>query len=201
MQPATILWDVDTQVDFLLPGGKLYVQGAESIIANLGRLTQWAQEHRIFVVGSADAHTLSDPEFQQYPPHCLVGTPGQRKIPETQMTSELIIPNRPVELPANLESYDQVILEKQTVDVFTNPNTDELLQWLGKRSVVLYGVTTDVCVAHAAHGLIERGYDVALVTDAIFAIDAARGRELVEWVAERGQLTTTDQIVRQRAAA
>ena len=165
MQPATIFWDEDTQVDFMRPEGKLYVPGAESIIPNLGRLTSWAEEHRVLVVGSVDAHQPDDPEFRQYPPHCIAGTPGQRKIPQTQMTAELIIPNRPVDLPANLESFDQVVLEKQTVDVFTNPNTEPLLRRLGKRHVVLYGVFTDVCVACAGNGLLERDYDVTLVTD------------------------------------
>ncbi len=202
MRPHTIFWDEDTQVDFMRPEGKLYVQGTESIIPNLARLTQWAQEHGVLVIGSVDAHTMSDPEFQQYPPHCLVGTRGQRKIPETQMTAELIIPNRPVQLPSNLESYDQVMLEKQTVDVFTNPNTEALLQRLGQRPIVLYGVFTDVCVACAARGLLERARNIILVTDAVYPIDLAKAQELIdEFVRRGGGLTTTDQLVRQRAAA
>ena len=31
-----------------------------------------------------------DPEFAQYPPHCLVGTPGQKKLPETLTGDEII---------------------------------------------------------------------------------------------------------------
>jgi nicotinamidase/pyrazinamidase len=203
MQAAPIFWDEDTQVDFMHAEGKLYVPGVESIIPNLERLTRWAEEHRILVVGSVDAHTRSDPEFEQYPPHCLVGTPGQKKIPETQMTAELIIPNRPVELPANLESFDQVILEKQTVDVFTNPNAEALLQRLGKeRPMVLYGVFTDVCVACAGSGLLERGHDVTLVTDAIYPIDPRKGQEFIESVVRRGgHLAKTEEIARERVAA
>src|SRR2546423_1349478 len=30
-----VLWDVDTQVDFMLPEGKLYVPGAEQLVAAL----------------------------------------------------------------------------------------------------------------------------------------------------------------------
>ncbi len=203
MRSGVVFWDEDTQVDFMHPDGKLYVPGSESIIPNLARLTRWAQENGVLVVGSVDAHTMSDPEFQQYPPHCLAGTPGQKKIAETQMVTELIIPNRPVELPPMLENYDQVILEKQTVDVFTNPNTESLLRILGKeRRIVLYGVFTDVCVAHAARGLLARGHRIALVKDAIFPIDPALGRELISEVQQSGaQVLTTEQVVRQRAAA
>ncbi len=203
MRAATIFWDEDTQVDFMHPDGKLYVPGSESVIPHLARLTEWARSHGVLVVGSVDAHTMSDPEFSQYPPHCLAGTPGQRKIPETQMPSTLIIPNRPVRVPENLYQYDQVILEKQTVDVFTNPNTEALLARLEWGSpVVLYGVFTDVCIAFAARGLLDRGRQVTLVTDAIYPINPAKGQQLIDEVVRRGgRLVTTEEIVRQRVAA
>lgn len=203
MRAATIFWDEDTQVDFMHPEGKLYVPGSESIIPNLARLTEWARDRGVLVVGSVDAHTLSDPEFSEYPPHCLAGTPGQRKIPETQLPAELIIPNRPVQLPANLEGYDQVILEKQTVDVFTNPNTAALLARLGReRPIVLYGVFTNICVACAVRGLLDRGHRITLVADAIYPIDPTKGQQLINEVLHRGgQLVTTGEIVRQRVAA
>ena len=34
----TVFWEVDAQADFMLPGGKLYVPGAEKIIPNIRRL-------------------------------------------------------------------------------------------------------------------------------------------------------------------
>ena len=39
-----ILWGVDTQADFMLPGGKLYVPGAEKLLPNIRRLTDAARE-------------------------------------------------------------------------------------------------------------------------------------------------------------
>jgi len=45
-----IFWDVDTQVDFMEPEGKLYVPGAETIIPNLQALTASAAEHGILVI-------------------------------------------------------------------------------------------------------------------------------------------------------
>ena len=84
-----VLWDVDTQVDFMHADGKLYVPGAESIIPNLKRLTDYAHQHGIRIVASADDHVaghreLSDqPDFREtFPLHCMRGTPGQRKIPD-----------------------------------------------------------------------------------------------------------------------
>lgn len=194
--PATVFWDVDTQVDFIHPEGKLYVPGAEKIVPTLRRLTAWAQKNKVFVVASACAHREGDPEFQEYPPHCLAGTPGQKKIPETQLEKNTVLPNRPMQIPANLRDYDQVILEKQQFDVFTNPNTEGLLERLGKGvDIVLYGVVTEICVASAARGLQQRDYRVRLVTDAIHHLDEAKGRATVEEVQRRGGQLTTSEVL------
>ncbi len=59
-----VFWDVDTQVDFMLPGGKLYVPGAEKLIPNMKRLVDAAREGRVFLAGDADSHSLQDEEFK-----------------------------------------------------------------------------------------------------------------------------------------
>jgi len=190
-------WDVDTQVDFLHPGGRLYVPGSERILPNLQRLTKHAQKSGTLVVASADAHQEGDEEFSQYPPHCLVGTPGQKKVAETLLPHPVVIPNRPAELPPTLETAGQVILEKQKFDVFTNPNTEALLKQLGKAcEVTLYGVVTEICVAAAARGLLERGYRLRLVRDAVYHLDEAKSRGLLREVERSGgQLVTTAEVV------
>ncbi|MFQ5927819.1 MAG: cysteine hydrolase family protein [Terriglobia bacterium] len=196
-EPRTIFWDVDTQVDFMLPGGKLYVPGAEKIILNLKALIEAAGQKRIFVVSSADAHEATDEEFSQYPPHCLAGTAGQQKVPETLLPRRETIPNRPAPLPA-LAALDQVVVEKQRFDVFTNPNIDTLLNELGHNcEFVLFGVVTEICVAHAARGLLERGYRLRLVRDAVKSLEREKAQALFDEVERRGsQLVTTAQMLK-----
>ncbi len=190
-----MFWDVDTQADFMLPEGKLYVPGAEAIIPTLARLTQWAAQHQVLVIASADAHQPGDKEFSLYPPHCLAGTPGQKKIPETSLTSQFTIPNRQAEMP-DAERYRQIVLEKQEFDVFSNPNTESLLAQLGKPEIVLYGVVTEICVAAAAKGLLDRGYRVTVVEDAIRHLDAGKGRAFLEEVRRRdGRIVTAGQLL------
>jgi len=200
MNGKTIFWDVDTQVDFIHPGGKLYVPGAEKILPRLERLTDYARRNGILIVASADAHQEGDEEFAQYPPHCLAGTPGQKKVPETLLEKPTVIPNRPVPLPANPVAAGQVILEKQKFDVFSNPNTEALLAQLGGDvEIILYGVVTEICVAAAARGLLARGFRLRLVRDAVQHLDETRARALFEEV-ERGggRLVTTDEVVGSR---
>ena len=190
-----LFWDVDTQIDFLSPRGKLYVPGAEKIIPNLRRLTKYAADHRMPIVSSTDAHVQNDPEFSQYPPHCLVGTEGQKKVEETLLAEHLIVPNRLIDLPREIE-YPQIVVEKQAFDVFTNPNIDALLKALGKREIVLYGVVTEICVDRAARGLIQRGYRVNLVQDAIQHLNSELGSATIDYVRQhQGQILSTGDVL------
>ncbi len=187
MQTPILFWDVDTQADFIYPSGKLYVPGAESIVPTLKRLTEWASKNGVLIVASACAHQPGDAEFAQFPPHCLAGTPGQQKIPETLVKNAFIIPNRHVRELPNLSSYQQIILEKQQLDVFSNPNTDAVLNQLGSvHQIILYGIVTEICVAYAARELTRRGYHLRIVTDAIRHLDDAKAQRFLREVSESG---------------
>ena len=198
---VVVFWDVDTQMDFLLPGGRLYVPGAESIIPNLARLTACARDRHFPLISSACAHRPGDAELQTYGPHCMADTPGQQKVPETLLPRRYVFPNRPVRLP-DATAFQQLILEKQEFDVFTNPNTEALLQQVGSElHIVLYGVVTEICVASTALNLLERGHRVALVTDAVRAIDSAKASSFVrDFLKRHGELTTTEDVTAQEYA-
>jgi nicotinamidase/pyrazinamidase len=202
MKRSLLFWDVDTQLDFMLPEGKLYVPGAEAIIPTLAKVTAWAAQNRILVVASADAHQRGDEEFKEFPRHCLAGTPGQRKLAETSLSPQFTIPNRSgAELP-DPQRYRQIVIEKQKFDVFTNPNTDALLARFGKPDVVPYGVATEICVSAAAQGLLDRGYRLTVLEDAIRHLDASQGATLLDNIRERGGLICrAEQFLRSTAAA
>jgi nicotinamidase/pyrazinamidase len=193
-----IFWDVDTQRDFMLPGGKLYVPGAEKLIPKLKRLVDLARDGSVFLVSTVDAHTPNDPEFRDWPPHCVQGTPGQQKIPETLTDDFLIIPNDPeFRLPEDLRAHKQIIVEKQTLDGFDNPNTERILRLLGTDAEhFVFGVVTEYCVRLSVVGMLERGYRVAVVTDAIETLKEEDGRRaLAEFVARGARLVGTDELL------
>jgi nicotinamidase/pyrazinamidase len=195
MGSPLLFWDVDTQFDFMLPGGKLYVPGAEQIVPNVACLTRYAQQHRIPLLSSTDAHQPDDSEFAQYPPHCVTGTPGQRKLPETLLPNRLLVPNASVRLPEDLSRFDQFIVEKGSLDVYTNPNINKLLNRLAPREITLYGVVTEICVWLAARDLLDRGYKLHLVSDAIRAFDEQGGRDALKEMTRRGAALTSTAAV------
>jgi nicotinamidase/pyrazinamidase len=193
-----VFWEVDAQADFMLPGGKLYVPGAEKIIPNIRRLVAAATRNGVFLVSSADAHSPSDPEFRKFPPHCLRDSPGARNIPEGLARSFRRIPNDPSQkLPDDVFHDPQVIIEKQTVDVFDNPHTTELVDRLGPGAeYVVFGVVTELCVRCAVKGLLERGRRVSIVRDAIEALDPEAGLlTLDELQAIGAHLITVDEAL------
>lgn len=195
MNEPLAFFDVDTQVDFMLPSGSLYVKDAEEIIPNLRKLIAYAQERRIPVLSSADAHPPDDPSFAQWPPHCVVGTPGQFRIPETLFPSCMVIVNRPGRFQAPGEWVGQFIIEKQEYDATTNVNFDAILKSLGRRRFVVFGVATEYCVRGTALGLRRRGLPVDLVTDAIKEIEPEDGRKgLEEMVATGVRLVKTAEV-------
>ena len=142
---SLVFLDIDTQADFMLPTGRLYVPQAETIIPNLVRLMSWAREHNIPVISPADTHAPDDPEFQLWPPHCVAGTPGQRRIPETLFPNPVVVENRPGAFRLTTGWVGQIILEKPVYDFTSNPNTEAILASFHRPAFVAFGVATEYC--------------------------------------------------------
>jgi nicotinamidase/pyrazinamidase len=193
-----IFWEVDVQADFMLPGGKLYVPGAEKLVPNIRKLTNAARRNEVFLVSSGDFHPPNDPEFTQFPPHCLKGESGSHLLPEALADKVAHVENLPAAtLPADLSSYQQIVLEKQTFDVFQTLHADELVEHLGTEpEYVVFGVVTEYCVACAVKGLLQRGRRVAVVSDAIETLAAHVGEKTVTEFEQLGaRMITTEQAL------
>jgi nicotinamidase/pyrazinamidase len=193
-----IFWEVDTQADFMLPGGKLYIPGAERLLPNIRRLTDAARQGRVFLVSHGCFHTQNDPEFKTFPPHCIKDTAGSSYVPEALTDKVVTVPNEPTAaLPRDLAQYQQILLEKQTLDIFESRHADELVKRLGKNAeFVVFGVVTEYCVRLAAKGLLERGRRVSVVKDAIETLKAEDGaRTVAELKALGAKFITTDQAL------
>jgi nicotinamidase/pyrazinamidase len=198
---GTILWDVDTQVDFIEPGGKLYFEGAETAKPAMARLVEAARATGIVHVASTDQHELSDPEISEepdfdstWPPHCLLGTPGAEKVAETKQLDPLPLPLLPVPaaiLRRLLEGGREFLIPKKQYDPFTNPNTETLLATLDPDEILLFGVATEICDDAAVRALVSRGRRVTFVEDAARGVDESRAVACIAAWVELGVRTTT----------
>ena len=207
--PRVIFWDVDTQYDFMKADGKLYVPDAEQLVANLKKLTDYAHGHGIRIVASADDHVPEHAEIsatpdwkETFPPHCLRGTPGQRKIPETALRDPLVIEAEPQDAPALAARVrghrGDILFHKHRVDVFSNPNVLPVLDVLNPHDIVLYGVALDVCDKYAIEGLLHHRPQTRIfaVVDAMKPIDRDVAAQLLkEWGEEGVRLVKTSEVV------
>jgi nicotinamidase/pyrazinamidase len=164
MKNDIIFWDEDTQFDFMRPEGRLYVPGAEGIIDKISQVRKFALENGFSIIASTDWHStdnqeISDnPDFKQtFPPHCMADEPGSERVGYLGELPIEYIPNDKMDADAlrkliNKEQF-HIVIRKQDTDVFSNPNTVELIELIAPKMVVVFGVALDVCVDQALRGL------------------------------------------------
>lgn len=194
-----IFWEVDVQADFMLPGGHLYVPGAEKLLPSIRQLTDAARKDQVFLVSHGCFHAPNDPEFKIFPPHCVKGTAGAELVPEALTSKVARVANDvAAKLPEDFSQYQQILLEKQTLNIFESRHADALVTRLGSEAeYVVFGVVTEYCVSFAAKGLLERGRRVAVVQDAIETLKREDGQKTIAELVQLGaRLTTSGQALK-----
>ena len=179
MSNKVVFLDIDTQYDFMNPLGKLYVPQAERIVQNLKRLFILVEKNNIPVISSLDTHKINDPEFGNFPPHCVKGTKGHKKIKET-------ITNK----------AKQIFITKFTIDLFSNPRIKKILK--PYRIAYVFGVALDYCVKAACLGLVNLGIKTYLVKDATKAVTAKGKDDTLKLLRKKGILLVTTKKIIQR---
>jgi nicotinamidase/pyrazinamidase len=199
--PRELFIEVDVQMDFVDPAGALYVTGSQEIAPNIRRLLEVATQRRITTISPMCAHVVNDPEFKQFPPHCIEGTPGQRRYFDDlpRLPRRIWGPETPVpEAAARLEAGRHYVVQKRSFPMFSNPWMQALRAHDAFRGAdcVVFGVATDVCVRIDVLDLCQAGAQVRLVSDAIAGIDAAdTARALTDMQNAGAQLVTTGEVV------
>ena len=193
--------DVDTQRDFLEPTGALYVAGGDEIIPKLARLSEFARRHHVPVLATACSHRLDDPELLHFPPHCMAGTPGQERIAATAEAGSVVLG---VDDRVTGEVPRHLTVHKRETDLFSRDDAGDLIALYAKSEprplFVVYGVCTDICVRDVVEGLLGRECRVAIVVDAVRALDAGAEAGLLTDFARRGVLLTVTDVVCQNGA-
>lgn len=189
-----VFFDIDTQIDFLYPGGALYVPGAEKLVRGIAALNHWAAAQGHLLVSSTDAHSENDPEFAVWPPHCVTGTIGQTKPASTLLDERVVMPHGST--ATDFGGAKQVIVEKVSTVFLHGENFQALLRAVPADRFVVYGVVTEVCVKDAAFGLLKTGKPVEIVSDAVEGLSQDAVKKMyAEFVAAGGSLTTAAHLL------
>ena len=193
-----VFWEVDAQADFMLPGGKLYVPGAEKLLPNIRRLTDAARQGHVFLVSHGCYHTKDDPEFAIFPPHCVKGTPGANLVPEALTERVVTVPNeRRLPCPLIFRATSRSCWRSRRS---TSSRAGTPTNWwsasVPTSNSSCSAWSRNICVRFAAKGLLERGRRVSVVRDAIETLNSEDGkRAIAELQALGARFITTEQAL------
>lgn len=181
---------VDLQQDFVNPNGNLYVPGSETIRGNVKTLSDIAFEYNIRIVKTRDSHNVDSEEFSSnpdfvntFPVHCVEGTFGANFIEE--VGGGYFVDWRKENIGYGfLDTFGEIVVAKDSFDVFSNPHMDTLISKLNPEVFFVYGVATNFCVSDAVEGLVSYG-NVYVVMDAVKEIKGVEGYRSVEQTMQR----------------
>ena len=179
MRDDIILWEVDTQADFMLPGGKLYVPGAERLLPNIRRLTDAARHGHVLLISHGCIHTPDDPEFQTFPPHCVEGTEGAKFVSEAFTEKVAVVPNpESASLPDDFSRFHKLHLPQAHARHLREP-----ARAIARRPPpapcgnLRSGVVTEYCVRLRCQRLARSRPQSSVVTDAIETLNPEESRK------------------------
>jgi nicotinamidase/pyrazinamidase len=179
-----LFWDVDTQADFIMPEGKLYIPGAQTLVETISDIRRFALDQDYSMIASTDWHSPDDPEISDtpdyrttFPPHCLAHRPGAERVGYRGVVPMDIIDQSPAQRHYlhRLVAVGQyhIVLRKSAIDVFTNPNTIPLLHAIRPRVIVVFGVVLDFCVRLTVETLLrESTARLIVLSDAVKGLGA-----------------------------
>ena len=171
MPSSLLFWDVDTTIRFHGPGG-------QTLCARRRNNLEPPVPHRLRGPVRHSNRRLD------------------RRPPRDRSRIQAISTPLPRRYVCTEKGRGYAPIEKQTVDVFTDLNTDSLLKLLGGREIILYAVVTEICVDRTARGLILRDHRVHLVKDAVRHLDSHRAQATVHYVQQHGgRLLTTSEVL------
>lgn len=165
---------VDTQYDFVMPDGALYVAGAEDIVVpGIEFLSTLDPDEYCGVLFTYDTHyeaTYFDlPESKQFPIHCIRGTSGHANVFNPSLVSGDIAKLDLIKGVFSMWEEDDILIGN-TGFGDTNPTTTfrregffEGLKKGGVDTVQVMGVASDFCVKWAVDGLVQRGFNVEVL--------------------------------------
>lgn len=160
---------VDVQVDFC-EGGALGVDGGNAVAADVAALL--AQGHGYdAVVATRDhhinpgSHFSTTPDFvDTWPPHCVVGTPGQELHPD--------LAGYGFDAVFDKGSYEAAYSGFEGT-IGGSPDGEGLARWLGLRGITavdVCGIATDFCVKATASDAAAEGFDTTVLAGLTAAV-------------------------------
>jgi len=177
---------VDTQYDFMMPSGALYVQTAEDTILPgidfLSKLNPDEYEGVLFTFDTHDPRTWNDmPESKDFPIHCIKGTPGwvnvfneklvPKAIPMFHLEKGVFNMWEEERLPLHRFDYSTSLV-RPVIDFLYRDDFFAQMAQRDEVAIQVMGVASDYCVKWAVDGFVKRGFKVEVIEELCRGIGA-----------------------------
>ncbi len=150
---TTAVLVIDMLRGFLEEQFPLYCgQSARNTIPNVRRLLEDETAFGSTIIFSCDNHAQDDPEFEIFPPHCIIDTQETEVIPE-------------------LAEFEGKIVPTSHYSGFYDSDLEAILSELAPEKIIVCGVCTDICVMHTVADARNRGYSVEVPVDCVASFD------------------------------
>ncbi len=193
-----VILDIETQRDFFHPSGACYTPEASSVAKNIYRLLRAARRRHVPVLSTVLRVRPGQLGPLATVPHCIVGTPGERKMTRTLLTHRINLGLRNItDLPHGIfQHYHQVIVEKRDTNIFVHARIERLITEMSATTFVVCGAGVGQGIAEAVIGLRSRGFSVIVAKDAVLNTDGPRYILPIERMEAKGAvLLPTNKIV------
>ena len=187
--PGDALLVVDVQNDFM-PGGALGVLRGDEILPPVNSLIDRWHEAGLPVLLSRDWHPPDHCSFADrggpWPVHCVAGSPGAEFSPALHVLE-------PVTVVSKATRRDE-----EAYSAFHGTGLAQRLRSASIDRIFIAGLATDYCVGATTRDALGDGFEVAVLTDAVRAVDVRPGdgeRALGEMAAAGAAMVTSDAVL------
>lgn len=199
---STALLIIDMQRDFLEPGGFGELLGNDvsllrSTIEPCGRVLKAARKAGLTVIHTREGHR---PDLTDAPPSKLARGGLEVGIGDDGPMGRVLVRGEPGHdiIPELAPEGDEPVVDKPGKGAFYETDLDLILQNRGIRTLIVCGVTTEVCVHTTVRQANDRGFECVVLSDCVgsyFPEFQRIGLEMIKaqggifgWVSDSGQV-------------
>src|SRR5262245_4547669 len=204
MPTRTALLVIDMQRDFLLPEGYAAQAGLDitplaATIRPIGKLLAMARKAGLLIVYTREGHL---PDLSDCPPYKLeasrranaeIGSKGPlgRFLVRGEVGHDFVEELHPM--------AGEIVIDKPGYGAFAHTTLQEVLTKRGIKTLILTGVTTEVCVSSTLRTAVDLGYRCITVSDACASGDPALHKASLAMIGVEGgvfgEVATTAEVV------